>query len=59
VNTHEELEKAWKAGFECAMANAWVSGDCIWSLNGDDFKNALNEYINTKTLVAVERDGIQ
>lgn len=60
MNLQEELEQAWKTGFECAMANVWVDKDgFIWSLDGQDFKNALNEYINTKALARIENDGNQ
>ena len=63
MNVQEQIEKAWKAGFEEAMANAYSeSGDntsSIWSLEKHGFEEALDKYINTQALAAAESDGNQ
>jgi hypothetical protein len=53
MNAQEQIEAAWKAGFECAMAHAWSDseGRSVWSLDEDEFKEALNKYINKEALV--------
>lgn len=54
MNVQEQIEKAWKAGFEKAMANAYCDERDeyrgVWSLEGDGFKKALIEYINKEAL---------
>lgn len=51
MNVQEQIEKAWKAGFECAIEYAESDGEGVWSLSGNSYLEALNKYINTEALL--------
>lgn len=62
MNVQEQIEKAWRAGFEKAMNNAYNddgAGSPIYSLMGSEYTEALNKYLNKQALLTAENDGVQ
>lgn len=52
MNIQEQLENAWKNGFDCAIENAYSDEEdgSVWTLEGSERDVALNEFINTQAL---------